>query len=61
MKYEGVNTKYKRTLTDDIYKSVIAFANTSGGTIYVGADDDGMALVFRLAKSRKTSGTDLSR
>ena len=32
MKNESVNTEYKRTSTDDFYKSMIAFANTSGGT-----------------------------
>ena len=44
MKFEIENTVYKRIVTDDIYKSVIAFANTSGGTIYVGVDDDGEAV-----------------
>lgn len=40
-KNESENTEYKRTVTDDIYKSVIAFANTNGGTVYVGVDDNG--------------------
>ena len=41
VKNESENTEYKRAVTDDIYKSVIAFANTSGGTIYIGVDDNG--------------------
>ncbi|MCH5197049.1 MAG: putative DNA binding domain-containing protein [Oscillospiraceae bacterium] len=41
MKFESENIEYKSVMTDDIYKSVIAFANTSGGTIYVGVDDNG--------------------
>jgi ATP-dependent DNA helicase RecG len=38
---EDSNTEFKREYTDDIKKAVLAFANSSGGTIYVGRDDDG--------------------
>ena len=31
----------KREYTEDIRKEIIAFANTNGGTIYVGIDDNG--------------------
>ena len=31
----------KREYTTDIRKEIIAFANTNGGTIYVGVDDNG--------------------
>ena len=34
---------YKSQLTDEIYKEVIAFANTDGGIIYIGVDDQGNA------------------
>lgn len=44
MKFENENTEYKSTIIEGIYKTVIAFANTSGGVIYVGYDDDGNAL-----------------
>lgn len=44
MKFENENTEYKSSVTDSIYKTVIAFANTSGGEIYVGYDDDGNAV-----------------
>ena len=47
MKSESGNTVYKRIVTDDIYKSVIAFANTSGGTIYVSVDDNSEAVGIR--------------
>jgi len=33
--------EYKREYTSDIKKEVIAFANSEGGIIYVGRDDDG--------------------
>lgn len=38
---ENKNTEFKREFVDDIKKVVIAFANTDGGTIYVGINDDG--------------------
>lgn len=41
MKFENENTEYKSVAADGIYKSVIAFANTNGGIIYVGYDDYG--------------------
>lgn len=41
MKFEDEKTEFKREITSDIKKEVIAFANTSGGVIYVGVDNDG--------------------
>lgn len=38
---ENVNTEFKRIYVDDIKKTVIAFANTNGGKIYIGIEDDG--------------------
>jgi len=38
---ESEYVELKRELTTDIKKEIIAFANTNGGTIYVGVDDDG--------------------
>lgn len=41
MQYESERIEYKRQMIDDIYKEVIAFANTQGGVIYIGIDDKG--------------------
>lgn len=41
MLFESENTEFKVRLSDEIYKEVIAFANTDGGVIYLGIDDDG--------------------
>ena len=41
MQYESERVEYKSRLNDDIYKEVIAFANTAGGVIYLGVDDAG--------------------
>lgn len=41
MQYESERIEYKSQMTDDVYKEVIAFANTDGGVIYIGIDDKG--------------------
>lgn len=41
MNNENERIEYKREFVDDIAKEVIAFANTDGGEIYVGVNDDG--------------------
>ena len=38
---ENLTTEWKREYTDDIKYAVVAFANTNGGRIYVGINDDG--------------------
>ena len=39
--FETENTELKSRYTDDIKKSIIAFANTRGGKVYVGVEDNG--------------------
>jgi len=39
--HEDGTTEFKREYTPDIKKEVIAFANTAGGRVYIGRDDDG--------------------
>ncbi len=41
---ESKTIEYKQEFTDDIKKTVIAFANTDGGKIFVGVEDDGNIL-----------------
>ena len=41
MQYESERIEYKSQMIDDIYKEVIAFANTDSGVIYLGIDDKG--------------------
>lgn len=38
---ENKTTEFKREYVDDIKKTVIAFANCDGGTLYIGVNDDG--------------------
>lgn len=44
MNYETENIEFKSQFTEEIYKEVIAFANTDGGIVYVGIDNDGNAI-----------------
>ena len=44
MNYETENIEFKSQFTEDIYKEVIAFANTDGGIVYVGIDNNGNAV-----------------
>ncbi|MGB4438316.1 MAG: RNA-binding domain-containing protein [Sedimentibacter sp.] len=39
--FENENTEFKREYVSDIKKSVVAFANSKGGIIYIGVSDDG--------------------
>lgn len=41
MIYERESIELKEMLKEDINKEVVAFANTEGGTIYIGIDDRG--------------------
>ena len=38
---ENVDVEYKRTYVQELRKDIIAFANTEGGTLYIGINDDG--------------------
>ena len=44
MRIESEQIEFKSRFTDDLYKEIIAFANTDGGIVYVGIDDDGNAI-----------------
>ena len=41
MNFETENIEFKSQFSEEIYKEVIAFANTDGGIVYVGIDNDG--------------------
>lgn len=41
MQFEGKNLEFKREYVNDIKYAVVAFANTEGGKIYIGLNDDG--------------------
>ena len=42
MRFKETETvELKETVTEDVKKEIIAFANTDGGEIYIGVKDDG--------------------
>ena len=38
---ESFTVELKREVTQDAKKSIIAFANSNGGTLYIGVENDG--------------------
>jgi len=47
---ENENTEFKALWKDDYLKTLCAFANTSGGTLYIGVDDNGTVIGIDHAK-----------
>lgn len=47
MDIETENIEFKSGFTEEIYKEVIAFANTDGSVLYIGIDNDGNAVGLR--------------
>ncbi|HRY38899.1 MAG TPA: ATP-binding protein, partial [Smithellaceae bacterium] len=42
-KIEDQNKEFKQTPNDNCLKTICAFANSSGGKLYIGIDDEGKA------------------
>ena len=45
MLVENKTTEFKREYVDDIKKTIVAFANSDGGTLYIGVNDDGTPML----------------
>ena len=58
MNFETENIEFKSQFTEEIYKEVIAFANTDGGIVYVGIDNDGNAVGLTDADAEYTRITN---
>ena len=58
---EGKMIEFKREYTDDIKKTVIAFANSDGGTIYIGIQNDGTVVGVADADNTILRMTNASR
>ena len=61
MNFESENIEYKSIVVEDICKSVIAFANTNGGIVYVGYDDKGNAVGLDNVDNVYTALTNMIR
>ncbi len=58
---ENEQTEFKRELGPSVIKSIIAFANTRGGTLYIGVDDSGVAVGFDNVDQELTRLTSMMR
>lgn len=38
---EGYKTEFKRNVNSDLAKELVVFANSSGGRVFIGIEDDG--------------------
>ena len=61
MLFENKFTEFKQEFIPDINKTVIAFANTSGGTIFIGEKDDGSIIGVKDADSTMLKISNLIR
>jgi len=39
---EGYKVEFKRNVNSDLAKELVAFANSSGGRVFIGIEDDGL-------------------
>lgn len=58
---ETENIEFKRELNESLKKELIAFANTYGGEIYIGIDDDGRILGLDNAKQNMEAVSNIIR
>ena len=49
-KKESINIEFKRSFDRETIESVCAFANTHGGTVLIGVDDNGIPLDINIGK-----------
>lgn len=61
MRLEGKTTEFKREHTGDLKYAVVAFANTDGGKIYIGINDDGSLQGVRNADETMLQVTNMIR
>lgn len=61
MRLESKTTEFKREYTSDLKYAVVAFANTDGGKIYIGINDDGSVQGVRNADETMLQITNMIR
>ena len=54
-KTESKTVEFKKTFNQEAIESLVAFANTDGGSVYVGVRDDGKVLGVQLANESETT------
>ncbi len=55
---ESETIEFKRFVTDDVEKEIVAFLNSVGGVLYIGLDDDGTVIGLDRAKEQSLAVID---
>lgn len=58
---ESFFVEFKESFTDNISKEIVGFANASGGSLYLGVDDEGVVKGISITNSLKSRIQDLAR
>ncbi len=58
---EGYRTKFKESVSDSLAKEMVAFANSSGGRIFLGVSDAGMIKGVNITNRLKSQVQDIAR
>jgi ATP-dependent DNA helicase RecG len=58
---EGLTVEFKERFTNKIDKDIVAFANSKGGYLILGVDDDGKIIGEKLTNKLKAAIVDLAR
>lgn len=61
LEHEDERTEYKSVVNDSAIKTIVAFANTNGGTLYVGMDDEGTPIGLNDANAEMTKLANMMR
>jgi len=61
MKHENERTEFKSQWNEAFCKEIVAFANSEGGTLYIGVDDDGNEIGMEAADETYTQITNTIR
>ena len=56
LSYENIDCEFKELYVSDIKKTVVAFANTEGGVLYIGVKDNGEIVVLSCDDKIKIDG-----
>lgn len=59
--HENERTEYKSVVNDSAIKTIVAFANTSGGTLYIGMNDEGKPVGLDDANAEMTKLANMMR
>ena len=58
---ESYHVEFKRNVTSDISKEIVAFANSSGGRLFIGIDDDGTIQGIAVSNELKARVQSMAR